>query len=124
MVVEAGEQLGLIAQDVRKEFPTLVSKGSDGILSLAYPKLTAVLLKGLQEQQSKIERQQTQIAEKDQKIAELRANQKQIQKRLASLEAERRPTTAGWLGSVPLRGLAFLMIGGVLGVGLLHLRRR
>jgi hypothetical protein len=113
----SGEQLGLVAQDVRNEFPALVSEGSGGMLSLAYPKLTAVLVKGLQEQQAKIEK-------KDEKIAELRDTQRQIQRRLASLEAERRPATAGWLGIVPLRGLDLLLIGGVLGAGLLHLHRR
>jgi len=113
----SGEQLGLIAQNVRKEFPALVSEGADGMLSLAYPKLTAVLLKGLQEQQAQLEK-------KDEKIAELQEAQKQIRNRLAALESQARPAAAGWVGSVPLRGLVLLMIGGVLGAGLLHLRRR
>ena len=78
----SGTQLGLIAQDVRTEFPALVSEGADGMLSLAYPKLTAVLLKGIQEQQSTIDEQKG-------RIAALEAENDQIKKRLAALEAER-----------------------------------
>ena len=109
----SGEQVGLVAQDVRKEFPQLVSEGANGMLSLAYPKLTAVLVKGLQEQQAQIDslRRRTERIDK-------------VEKRLAILEAARTPATAGWVGGVPLRGLALLLIGGVLGAGLLHLRRR
>jgi hypothetical protein len=48
----SGEQIGLVAQEVRNEFPALVSGGADDALSLSYSKLGAVLLKGLQEQQA------------------------------------------------------------------------
>lgn len=51
----AETQLGLLAQEVQAVFPELVTEDGDGYLSLAYPKLTAVLLKGLQEQQAQIE---------------------------------------------------------------------
>lgn len=55
-------QIGLIAQDVQAVFPELVISGSDGHLSLAYPKLTAVLLQGLQEQQAQIETLEARLA--------------------------------------------------------------
>jgi hypothetical protein len=104
----SGELIGLVAQDVRKEFPQLVSKGSDGMLSLAYPKMTTVLLKGIQEQQ-------TQLEKKNEQIAKLRADQRQIQERLAALEAEEPPVAAGWVGGGLLRAFGLLLIGGLLG---------
>jgi hypothetical protein len=57
----SGTQLGLIAQEVQAQFPALVSKGASGHLSVSYSKFTAVLLKGLQEQQSQIHKQREQI---------------------------------------------------------------
>jgi len=110
----SGEQVGLVAQDVQKEFPALVSTGADGMLSLSYSKFTAVLLKGLQEQQSNIDslRQRTQRLD-------------EMERDIAALRAEVRGTrAAGWAGGLPLRSVALLLIGGLLGAGLLHLRRR
>ena len=49
-------QIGFIAQQVQKHFPELVSEDGSGYLSVSYSKMTAVLLKGLHEQQEKIER--------------------------------------------------------------------
>jgi hypothetical protein len=107
----SGENIGLVAQDVRTEFPELVREGSGGYLSLAYPKLTAVLLKGLQEQQRQIEA-------KDETIARLRANQQTIRERLARLESQAglSSATAGWTGSTMAWSLALLLAGGTLGV--------
>jgi len=116
----SGEQVGLIAQDVQKPFPALVSKGADGMLSLAYPKLTAVLVKGLQEQQAEIGRQQATIDSLERRVSRIG----EVEQRLAALESQARPAAASWIGAVPFRGLALLMIGGVLGAGLLHLHRR
>jgi len=109
----SGEQLGLIAQDVRKEFPALVSEGSGGTLSVSYSKLTAVLLKGLQEQQGRIEAQQKEIdalrsanAAQEEKIGAL-------EQRLSALEQERSgalaaggPLAALLLGALALGGIA------------------
>lgn len=72
----------------------------------------------------RLQAQQAQIENKNEQIATLRANQKKIQKRLTALETGGSPSViAGLSGtSVPLL-LAFLL-GGLLGAGLLHLRRR
>jgi hypothetical protein len=51
----AGRQIGLIAQEVEKEFPELVLTDEQGYKSLAYEKLTAVLLEAVKEQQLEIE---------------------------------------------------------------------
>jgi hypothetical protein len=50
-----GRQLGLIAQEVEKVFPELVSTGGDGYKALAYDRLTAILLEAIKEQQAQIE---------------------------------------------------------------------
>lgn len=96
-------QLGLIAQEVQAHFPELVSEGSGGHLSLSYTKLSAVLLKGLQEQQEEVE-------SKEQRIDEL-------EERLSALEDKvqgDRPAAVG-------PGLGFLVaiaLGGVAGAWL------
>ena len=66
-----GRQIGLIAQEVQKEFPELINKNSKGYLSVSYSKFTAVLLKGMQEQQEKIERLEEKINRIDQLNAEV-----------------------------------------------------
>jgi hypothetical protein len=38
------QQIGLIAQDVQQQFPELVNTDKNGILSVDYPKLTAILI--------------------------------------------------------------------------------
>ncbi len=110
----SGQQIGLIAQEVQKEFPELVSEGDDGMLSLSYTKFSAVLLKGLQEQQTTIDQQ-------EERIATLEAENEEIKERLAALEAEETtPAAAGLMGSW---GLALLLgLGGLAG-GVLWRRR-
>lgn len=49
-----GKQIGMIAQEVEKEFPELVSTDSDGYKSIFYDKFTAVLLEAIKEQSSEI----------------------------------------------------------------------
>lgn len=107
----SGKQIGLIAQDVRTEFPALVSKGSEGYLSLAYPKFTAVLLKGLQEQQTQIDSLRDRVREV-----------KTLQKRVARLEAQ--SPSGSRLAGVPGSGLlAILLAVAGFGAGLLWRRR-
>ncbi len=48
-------QIGLIAQEVEKVLPELVSTDSEGYKSIAYGKLTAVLVEAIKEQQRQIE---------------------------------------------------------------------
>jgi hypothetical protein len=100
----AGQQLGLVAQDVQKEFTALVSEGTDGDLSVSYSKFTAVLLKGLQEQQSQIEGQRTRIEKQQATIDSLRTRLQQIeslQKRVARLEAQSGRRTAQPVSNTP-----------------------
>lgn len=74
------DQIGLLAQDVGEVFPELVSRDGEGYLALDYPKLTAVLLKGLQEQQATIEQQRAALREQQEELG-------QVRERIARLEA-------------------------------------
>jgi hypothetical protein len=58
----AGQQVGLLAQEVQQAFPELVGEDSQGYLSVAYGKLTAVLLTAIQEQQREIEALRERVA--------------------------------------------------------------
>ena len=49
------KEIGFIAQEVQQLIPEVIGINSDETLSLDYPKLTAVLVKAIQEQQAQIE---------------------------------------------------------------------
>jgi len=80
-----GEQIGLIAQDVEDAFPELVLRDDEGDRSVAYSKLTAVLIRALQEQQAQIE------ALED----ELHSNRQAQAERMTTLRAELRRLRMG-----------------------------
>lgn len=115
----AGMQIGLIAQEVQNEFPELVSEREDGMLSLSYTKFSAVLLKGLQEQQAQLEEKTETIADLNAELEAVSNQQDQLKKRLATLEAQTESGSilAGWTGSGLLAVLLALGLG--LGAGLL-----
>lgn len=71
----------------------------------------------------RLQAQQAQIEQKNEQIADLRANQKKIQKRLAALEAGRSPSVVAGLSNASASLLLPFLLGGLLGAGLLHLRR-
>jgi hypothetical protein len=103
----SGEQIGLVAQDVREKFPALVREGTDGMLSLAYPKLTAVLVKGLQEQQTTIDSLRKRVHQVE-----------SLRERVAQLEAC--SPSGSTVAGLPAQGLlAVLLTLGGLGAGLL-----
>lgn len=52
---DSGKHIGFIAQELEKHFPEFVTTTPEGIKSVAYGNISAVLLKGLQEQQVLIE---------------------------------------------------------------------
>jgi len=107
----SGTQVGLIAQEVQAQFPALVSEGASGYLSVSYSKFTAVLLKGLQEQQAEIERLEAKVDRMD-----------QLEARLATLEQQDTSRLAAMGG--PWSAAALLALG-LLGLGLfVHRRQR
>jgi len=50
-----GTQIGVIAQEVEREFPELVSAGADGYKFVAYDRLSAILLEAIKAQQTEID---------------------------------------------------------------------
>ena len=54
-------EIGIIAQEVEKEFPELVSYDNDGYKVLAYDRFVAVLLEAIKEQQKEIEQLKAQL---------------------------------------------------------------
>jgi len=63
-----------VAQEVEKILPELVHTGSDGIKTVDYPKLTAVLIEGTKQLK----------AEKDAEITKLKAESEQLKQALCS----------------------------------------
>jgi hypothetical protein len=114
-----GPQIGLIAQNVRKAFPSLVTTGANDMLSLSYSKFTAVLLKGLQEQQREIDAQKTQIATLRAENEAIKAQQATLKKRVAALEAQSGGSILASLSPVSGLLLALMALGGLLGTGVL-----
>ncbi|MDA9316811.1 tail fiber domain-containing protein [Polaribacter sp.] len=58
---EKKQKIGVLAQDIEKVFPELVSVGSDGILSVNYQGLVPVLINSINEQQNQFVKQQAEI---------------------------------------------------------------
>jgi surfactin synthase thioesterase subunit len=58
----SGQQLGVVAQELQKQFPELVVEGDDGFLAVNYSQLSAVLLQAVKEQQKEIETLKAQMA--------------------------------------------------------------
>lgn len=63
-----GTKVGLIAQEVEKVLPELVSTDHEGYKSVEYANMVAVLIEAIKEQQAQIKAQQTQIAELQSRI--------------------------------------------------------
>jgi len=79
------KQIGLVAQDVEKELPELVSEDKDGYKAVSYTKLTAVLVEAVKElkaenqsQRKLIEAQRDQFMIQQAEIEELRSMIKEL----------------------------------------------
>lgn len=67
----AGRHLGLLAQEVRRAFPELVSEDASGNLSVAYGNFAAVLLEAVKEQQREIAARDRELADLRERVARL-----------------------------------------------------
>ncbi|MCD6566283.1 MAG: tail fiber domain-containing protein [Bacteroidales bacterium] len=86
MVFSQGRQIGVIAQDLEKVYPELVSTNTKGYKSVDYMKLTAILIEAVKEQQqviNELENENVQFKNEIQKINDL---QNQIDRLRNSLE--------------------------------------
>ena len=125
----SGERIGLIAQEVRDVFPALVSEGAGGTLSVSYSKMTAVVVKALQEQHAQIETQQATIDSlrtQARAVAALRAQNEAMNERLAALDTKISadaavPAPLGGMLVPRLPALLLTLVG--IGIGLLWRRR-
>ncbi len=64
-------EIGFVAQDVEKVYPELVTEGDDGLKSIDYGRMTAVLVDALNEQQDQIEEQERRVDELEKRVEEL-----------------------------------------------------
>ncbi|MGI4875564.1 MAG: tail fiber domain-containing protein [Janthinobacterium lividum] len=80
-------QVGVIAQEVEKIFPELVSTGADGYKAVNYAQLTPVLLEALKEQQAQIEALKARAATAEATAAQATATLETFEARLRRLEA-------------------------------------
>ena len=65
---ESGQQLGVIAQEVREVLPELVRERGDGYLSVEYNGLIPILLEAIKEQQRRIDKQHERILNLEKKL--------------------------------------------------------
>lgn len=67
------KQIGLLAQNVEKELPELVSEDEDGYKAVSYSKLTAVLVEAVKELKTRNEKQQAEIEKLQALIKDLKS---------------------------------------------------
>ncbi len=67
-------QVGVIAQEVEAVLPEIIGENEDGIKSVAYSKLTAVLIEAVKEQQKVIEANELRLSEQESEINTLKVN--------------------------------------------------
>lgn len=60
-----GQQLGLVAQEVKEVLPELVTEDAGGYYSVDYVKLTPILIEAIKEQQKTIEELKKKVSDKD-----------------------------------------------------------
>jgi trimeric autotransporter adhesin len=82
-----GKQIGLVAQDVEKELPELVSEDKDGYKAVSYTKLTAVLVEAVKELKTENQRQKKLIVEqRSQFEKQLEKQRNQFRKQQTEIE--------------------------------------
>ncbi len=103
-----GRDLGLIAEEVNQVAPLLTTRNGDGqIEGVKYDQLTAVLVKGIQEQQ--------------QQIAELKKQNASLEARLAALEQASGTSARVNAETIPT---TWVLFGGLIAAGLVAARKR
>jgi hypothetical protein len=80
---DKNRQFGLSAQDVEKILPEVVSKGTDGYLSVDYGKIVPLLIEGIKVQQKQIETYKTENEDLKSHLQTLQEKVEQIESLLA-----------------------------------------
>ncbi len=86
------EQVGLIAQEVKKVVPEVVNQGTDGFYSVDYSRLAPILIEAVKEQQKTIESLQRKLEENQSLRAELEDLKSLVQKLAAGQNEADAPT--------------------------------
>jgi hypothetical protein len=81
-----GRQIGLIAQEVEKVLPEVVSTDGQGLKSLSYQSLVPVLVEALKEQQKEIAEKDARLADQGRRIEQLERDRQATESRLRRLE--------------------------------------
>jgi hypothetical protein len=71
MNVDGDQKIGVLAQDVQKVFPELVTKGDNEMLAVNYQGLVPVLINALKEQQKEIETYRNEVSELKEQFAKI-----------------------------------------------------
>ena len=80
-------QIGVIAQEVEEAFPELVSEGEDGIKSVAYANLTAVLIEAVKELHGIVKEKDAQLQAQQAETRTLHNHINELSERMAAFEA-------------------------------------
>ncbi len=80
-------QIGVIAQEVEKEFPLLVATDNQGYKSVNYMRFAPILIEAIKEQQKIIENQQSIINDQKLAITGLQADNKTLNNKFIDLES-------------------------------------
>jgi hypothetical protein len=81
-----GRQIGLVAQDAEKVLPELVHTDDKGYKSLAYDKIVAVLIEAIKEQQSELKEKDARIAKLEKESALISARFEELSMRVSAVE--------------------------------------
>ena len=82
------EQVGLLAQELKKVLPELVSTGPDGYQAVNYAQLAPVLIEAIKEQQQQVETLKSQVAALQAHAATDHDSLLRLQARVARLPGE------------------------------------
>ena len=67
----AGPKIGVIAQELQKVYPEMVTTGKDGFLKVDYTQLTGILIQAIKEQQKEIEDLKAQMNKQQEQIDQI-----------------------------------------------------
>ena len=76
--MDSATQIGLIAQEVQKQFPELVKENSEGELGVNYSGMIPLLLNAVKEQQKLIQDQEKENKKQQEEIEELKNEMKKL----------------------------------------------
>lgn len=80
-----GLKIGVIAQELQKVYPEMVTQGKDGFLKVDYTQLTGMLIQAIKEQQKEVKAQQKSIEAQQKEIETLKTRMNEQQEQINSI---------------------------------------